>query len=213
MANFWGDRSSSRLGSDVEAMTLRIHTSVVIVAPEHLRLGNHVRVDPFSLLSASGEISLGNHIHIGSHCTLIGASAIRVEDFAGISHGARLFSASDDFGGGCLTGPTVPDQLRNVISAPIYLRAACRGRKRCGRAARSDHGRRRYSRRLVIASFRSSRLADLVGRPSALPSRSPRENSCGWKKRLPALRQRAVHDPGRRESINSRRALCATLFV
>ncbi len=119
---FLGRSELESLGIRCGGDDVRIHTSVVIVAPEHLRLGNHVRVDPFSLLSASGEISLGNHIHIGSHCTLIGASAIWVEDFAGISHGARLFSASDDFGGGCLTGPTVPDQLRNVISAPIYLR-------------------------------------------------------------------------------------------
>ena len=118
---FLGREELESLGIRCGGDDVRIHTSVVIVEPERLQLGNHVRVDPFSLLSASGQISLGNHLHIGSHCTLIGASAISVEDFAGISHGARVFSASDDFGGGCLTGPTVPDQLRNVLSAPIHL--------------------------------------------------------------------------------------------
>ncbi len=119
---FLGRVELESLGIGCGGDDVQVHTSVVIVAPERLRLGNHVRVDPFSLLSASGEISLGDHIHIGSHCTLIGATAIRIEDFAGISHGARLFSATDDFGGSCLTGPTVPDHLRNVLSAPIHLR-------------------------------------------------------------------------------------------
>jgi acetyltransferase-like isoleucine patch superfamily enzyme len=119
---FLGQNELEALGVRCEGDDVRVHTSVVIVAPECLRLGNHVRVDPFSLLSASGEISLGDHIHIGSHCTLIGGGGISVEDFAGISHGARLFSATDDLGGSCLTGPTVPEQFRNVRCAPIQVR-------------------------------------------------------------------------------------------
>ena len=119
---FLGRSELESLGIRCGGDDVRVHASVVIVAPERLQLGNHVRVDPFSLLSATGEISLGNHVHIGSQCTLIGATAIRIEDFGGISHGARIFSASDDFGGSCLTGPTVPDQLRNIRSAPIHLR-------------------------------------------------------------------------------------------
>jgi acetyltransferase-like isoleucine patch superfamily enzyme len=119
---FLGRAKLESLGIRCGGDDIRVHTSVVIIAPEQLRLGNHVRVDPFSLLSATGEISLGNHVHIGSHCTLIGWSGIRVEDFAGISHGSRLFSATDDFGGSCLTGPTVPEDLRQVRAGPIHLR-------------------------------------------------------------------------------------------
>jgi galactoside O-acetyltransferase len=101
---------------------VRIHTSVVIINLEALRIGNHVRIDPFCLLSASGKIALGDHIHIAAHCSLIGAAGIELEDFTGVSHGARLFSAADDMSGTYLTGPTVPNALRNVQSGPIKLK-------------------------------------------------------------------------------------------
>jgi acetyltransferase-like isoleucine patch superfamily enzyme len=101
---------------------VRIHSSVVIINPEALRIGNHVRIDPFCLLSASGKITLGDHIHIAAHCSLVGAAGIELEDFTGVSHGARLFSAIDDMSGTHLTGPTVSDELRNVQSGPITLK-------------------------------------------------------------------------------------------
>ena len=101
---------------------VRIHTSAVIINPEALRIGNHVRIDPFCLLSAGGKIALGDHIHIAAHCSLIGAAGIELEDFTGVSHGARLFSAADDMSGTYLTGPTVPNELRSVQSGPIELK-------------------------------------------------------------------------------------------
>lgn len=118
---FIGRAELEALGVTCGGDDLRVHTSVVLIAPERLRLGNHVRIDPFTLLSATGGVSLGSHVHIGAHCTLIGGGGIEVDDFAGISHGARLFSASDDFGGTALTGPTVPDEFRNVECAPIQI--------------------------------------------------------------------------------------------
>ena len=75
----------------------------------------------FASSPRTGGISLGNHVHIGSHATLIGGGGIRVEDFAGISHGARIFSVTDDFSGASLTGPTVSEELRGVLQAPIGL--------------------------------------------------------------------------------------------
>jgi len=98
-----------------------VHVSVVIINPEGLRIGNHVRIDPFSVLSATGRIILADHIHIASHCTLIGGGGIEVEDYAGVSHGARIFSAADDVSGRHMTGPTVPDATRAVHQAPVKL--------------------------------------------------------------------------------------------
>ena len=119
--SFLGREVIEGLGIECAGDDIRIHASVVIVAPHRLVLGDHVRVDPFCVLSAFGGISLGNHVHIGSHATLIGGSGIRVEDFAGISHGARIFSVTDDFSGASLTGPTVSEELRGVLQAPIGL--------------------------------------------------------------------------------------------
>ena len=119
--SFLGREEIERLGIACAGNDICVHASVVIVAPQRLVLGNHIRVDPFCVLSATGGISLGNHVHIGSHATLIGGGGIRVEDFAGISHGARIFSVTDDFSGASLTGPTVSEDLRGVLQAPIGL--------------------------------------------------------------------------------------------
>ena len=109
------------LGVSCGGDDVRVHVSVVLVGCERLRLGDHVRIDPFTLVSASGGVLLGNHVHIGSHCSLIGSGGIEIEDFAGISHGARLFSACDDFSGLSLTGPTVSDSHRTVTCAMIKV--------------------------------------------------------------------------------------------
>jgi acetyltransferase-like isoleucine patch superfamily enzyme len=100
---------------------IAVHFSTVIISPGNLRIGNHVRVDPFCVISATGSIVVGDHIHIGSHCSLIGAGGLTLSDFSGLSHGARLFSASDDPLGPNLVGPSVPSALRHVRCAPVRL--------------------------------------------------------------------------------------------
>lgn len=109
------------LGVSCGGDDVRVHVSAVIINPEDLLLGNHVRIDPFCVLSATGSIKLGTYVHIGSHCTLIGASGIEVADYAGISHGVGVFSAADDWSGQHLTGPTVPEAFRFVRAAPVKL--------------------------------------------------------------------------------------------
>ena len=118
---FLGRPELEALGVICAGDDVRVHASVVLVVCEQLRLGDHVRIDPFTLISAGGGVSLGNHVHIGSHCSLLGSSGIEIQDFAGVSHGARLFSASDDFSGLSLTGPTVSESDRRVIHARIII--------------------------------------------------------------------------------------------
>lgn len=93
-----------------------------IARPALFTAGRHTRVDDFTLITA--QTALGHFVHIGSHCALLGDAGadITVDDFAGVSPGARLFCATDDFTGQGLTGPTVPPCFRApVLSAPIKL--------------------------------------------------------------------------------------------
>src|SRR5215203_2272769 len=110
-----------RLGVECGGEDILIHVSAVLVYAEKIRIGNHVRIDPFCVLSAGGGITLGQHVHLAAHCTLIGGGGISVGDFAGVSHGAKLLSASDDFSGRYLSGPTVFDDFRGVTQAPIHV--------------------------------------------------------------------------------------------
>ena len=99
-----------------------VHTSVVIVNTEGLRIGNHVRIDPFCVLTATGGITLGSYIHISSGCILIGGGGIEVGDYATISHGVRIFSAYEGATSGFMTNPMIPDDCRNVTTAPVILK-------------------------------------------------------------------------------------------
>ena len=61
---------------------VRIHHSCVLIGTENLRIGNHVRVDCFALLSAGPDgITIGNHVHIAAGAYLFGGGGpIVMED-------------------------------------------------------------------------------------------------------------------------------------
>lgn len=98
-----------------------VHETVVLIGVEKMRLGSNIRIDPYCVISADEPVTIGSHVHVAAHVLLSGGAGITLHDFAGISHGAKLLSASDDFSAGVLTGPTVPQDLRRVHSAPIVL--------------------------------------------------------------------------------------------
>lgn len=87
-----------------------------------IRLGHHVRIDDFAVLSAGeGGITIGNYIHIAVYSSLIGAGAIRIEDFANISSRVSVYSSSDDYSGETMTNPMVPDAYKAVQHAPVLI--------------------------------------------------------------------------------------------
>lgn len=93
-----------------------------IYNPAAITIGNNVRVDDFVVLSAGqGGIVIGNYVHISVGVTLIGAGKITVSDFAGLSSKVSVFSSNDDYSGGYLTNPMVPDQYRAVTHSEVFL--------------------------------------------------------------------------------------------
>ena len=120
-ASFLGVEDLRRLGFAELGENVLIHETVVLIGVDKLRLGSNIRIDPFCLISAGEEMVIGSHVHIAAHVLLSGTAGITLHDFAGVSHGARLLSTSDDFAGGVLTGPTVPADLRNVKGGRIVL--------------------------------------------------------------------------------------------
>jgi len=110
------------VGDDV-----RVHKSCIVIGGERIHLGSHVRVDCFSLLSAGEQgITIGNHVHIAAGVCLFGSGGkIRIEDFAGISARSLLYTATDDYIHGHLTGPTVPAKYRKVTTGDLTLKKHC----------------------------------------------------------------------------------------
>jgi dTDP-4-amino-4,6-dideoxy-D-glucose acyltransferase len=109
-----------------------VHRSAQFFNPQHIALGDNVRIDCFCVLSAGPQgLRIGNHIHIGVGSCLFGSSGeLVLEDFAGLSSRATLFTASDDFSEGFLHAPNIPEAFRKVTCGDIRLR--CNSIVGCG---------------------------------------------------------------------------------
>jgi dTDP-4-amino-4,6-dideoxy-D-glucose acyltransferase len=94
----------------------------VLVDCSCITLGDHVRIDPFCVLSATGGVEIGDYVHLGSHCTLSGGGRAVLEDFSCLSHGMKLFLSRDDFSGAAMTNASVPSGLRNVITGDVRIK-------------------------------------------------------------------------------------------
>lgn len=105
------------LGEDV-----KISSYARFYGTERIRIGSHVRIDDFCILSAgAGGIVVGDYVHLSPYSFLVGQAAIELHDFTGLSWQAGVFSSSDDFSGRWLTNPTVPEIYRRPYHAPVRL--------------------------------------------------------------------------------------------
>ena len=105
------------IGDDV-----RVSDGARFYGPERIDLGDHCRIDDFALLSAgAGGISVGRYVHIACFCSVQGDAPIVLDDYAGLSSRTAVYSSTDDFSGVGMTGPMVPEDLRQVTSAPVHL--------------------------------------------------------------------------------------------
>jgi len=87
-----------------------------------ISIGSNVRIDDYCVLAAGiGGINIGSHVHIAVGSSLIGAGRITLDDFSGVSSRVSIYSSSDDYSGASLTNPTVPDEYKQVLHAPVHL--------------------------------------------------------------------------------------------
>ena len=88
----------------------------------NMRLGRHVRIDDFCVLSAgSGGIVLGDYVHVAVYTSLIGQGRIALADFSGLSSRVAVYSSNEDYSGAHLTNPTVPAAYTGVTHADVAI--------------------------------------------------------------------------------------------
>lgn len=110
------------IGFKSVGINVQISKKASIYNPAQISIGNNVRIDDFAVLSAGEQgIVIGNNVHIAGFCGLVGNAEIRMDDFSGLSSRVFIYSSSDDYSGASLTNPTVPGELRNVLSAKVHL--------------------------------------------------------------------------------------------
>lgn len=121
MSNFLSEEELRELGIKEYGEDVLIGRHAVLYHPERLCLGNHVRIDDFTIIS--GKVTLGDYIHISQFCGLYGGDAgIVMEDFSGLSSKCSVYAASDDYTGASMTNPMVPAKYKpGSISSPVRI--------------------------------------------------------------------------------------------
>lgn len=93
-----------------------------ILRPDLVHIGNNVRIDSGVLLSGTHQIRIGDYVHLAAGVKVFASGgSVDIENFAGLSADVKVYSASDDYTGGFLTNPTVPDAYKNVTQAPVRV--------------------------------------------------------------------------------------------
>ena len=111
------DAGFKKLGRDI-----LIAKNNTLVGLENIEIGDHVRIDGYcALIAGGGRLTLGSHIHIGGYCFLSAGEGITMEDFSGLSQGARIYTRTDDYTGKSLTNPTVPEKFKISTRGPVTL--------------------------------------------------------------------------------------------
>jgi len=122
MESFLSKDELSGLGLKQYGKNVLIGRFAQLYNPESLAVGDHVRIDDFTVIN--GRVTLHNHIHIAHFCGLCGGEAgITMEDFTGLSARCSVYAKSDDYTGKSMTNPTVPLAYKpGIIEKPVLIK-------------------------------------------------------------------------------------------
>ena len=97
-----------------------ISNKASIIKPEKISIGDNVRIDDFSLLY--GSLNIGRNVHITPMCLLgAGNTNITIGDFCTLAYGVKIFSQSDDYLNGHMTGSTIDKSLKKDTCESVLL--------------------------------------------------------------------------------------------
>jgi acetyltransferase-like isoleucine patch superfamily enzyme len=120
--SYYSDTELAALGWKRLGRNVRVSRKASIYNPRSIEIGDDSRIDDFCLLSAGSDgIAIGRNVHLAAYSSLIGAAAIALDDFAGLSSRVSIYSSSDDYSGRSMTNPTVPVEFTDVRHAPVRL--------------------------------------------------------------------------------------------
>ena len=95
--SFYTYEELQKMGLKELGENVLISRKASIYSPEHIKIGNNVRIDDFCILS--GDIEIGNYVHIAAYVALYGKNGIKIGNFCGCSARTTIYSATDDFSG------------------------------------------------------------------------------------------------------------------
>ena len=102
--------------------SLKIYPMAKIVGEKkNFSSGEFSQIDDFCFINIGNRLHLGKFVHLSSFVSIIGGGECEICDFAGLSAGCRLITGTDDFSGGYLTNPTVPEEFKNIRQGSIKI--------------------------------------------------------------------------------------------
>lgn len=119
---FYSREELSALGLAKFGEDVLISRKASIYSPGTISLGNHVRIDDFTVLSGGAGIAVGDYVHISCFSALYGGGGIVVGSHVAISSRCAIYSVSDDYSGKSLTNSTVPAAFKPGLEVqPVKL--------------------------------------------------------------------------------------------
>jgi galactoside O-acetyltransferase len=115
------DNVASRLGFRARGEDVQVYPRAHIVSPEVISIGDSVIIDDFVFLVGGVETRIGSFVHLASFSSYLGRGRLVIEDFVSISSGARIYTGIDDFSGGSLVGPAVPEPFRQPTRSFAHI--------------------------------------------------------------------------------------------
>jgi len=120
VTSYYTDAELAELGLAAYGEDVRISRKASLYGVSQIRLGSHVRIDDFCLLS--GHITLGDYIHLAAGVLLFGGQAgITVGSYSTLSSRCAAYALTDDYSGAFMTNPTVPEAYTRVEQAPVQI--------------------------------------------------------------------------------------------
>jgi acetyltransferase-like isoleucine patch superfamily enzyme len=98
-----------------------IGKTVRIRKPHLVSIGDNVIIDDFTYIPC--ELEIGNYTHIGANTTFIGGPGkVKIGSFVNIGPGCQIATGSNDYRGGGLVGPAIPEGFSGeAIIAPVII--------------------------------------------------------------------------------------------
>lgn len=101
-----------------------LDTGLIITGPENISVSEYTWIDAYCRLDAViGEIVIGKRIHIAHGCILGGGGGLVLEDYVGVSSGAKIYSHSEaPRSGKRMSGPMIPERYKAIVKGPVRLK-------------------------------------------------------------------------------------------
>lgn len=111
----------TNMGFAYVGKNVKVFKKTTLVNCSNIYLGDGCQIDDFVHIIASQPVRIGRRVHIACFTSIAGGGEVAIDDYCGLSAGCRLISGTEDFMGGGMTNPCIPEKFRSVYRSFIII--------------------------------------------------------------------------------------------